>query len=110
MTAELPASLDGVRLLHLACGAGELSLDLARRGAEVIGVDPSRADVLAARARASALAVPARFVISDIADLRHMLPEPESFAIVVTDERTAEANADIVEWFLEPGGRLVVAG
>ncbi len=105
---KLPESLEGVRILHLACGAGKLSLDLARRGAEVIGVDPSRADVLVARQQASALGLAARFVISEIEDLRHMLPEPESFAIVLAAPSVAEAHAGIVEWFLEPGGRLLL--
>ena len=71
---ELPESLEGVRLLHLECGAGKLSLDLARRGAEVIGVDQSREDVLAARQRASDSSIAARFVISDVA--------PEMLSIV----------------------------
>jgi 2-polyprenyl-3-methyl-5-hydroxy-6-metoxy-1,4-benzoquinol methylase len=106
---ELPPALDGVRVLHLGCGAGELSLELAGRGAVIIGVDPSREHVLAARAGASALGVPARFVISQIADLRHMLPEPESFGVVLATPVIAEQHADIVEWFLEPGGRLVTS-
>jgi 2-polyprenyl-3-methyl-5-hydroxy-6-metoxy-1,4-benzoquinol methylase len=109
VAVDLPASLDGVRVLHLACGAGETSLDLARRGAVVIGVDPSREDVLEARHAASVAGIAARFVISDITDLRHMLPEPESFGIVLAPALVAEEHAAIVAWFLEPGGRLVLA-
>jgi 2-polyprenyl-3-methyl-5-hydroxy-6-metoxy-1,4-benzoquinol methylase len=108
VAADLPASLDGVRVLHLACGAGEKSLDLARRGAMVIGVDPSREDILSARHEASVLGIAARFVISEIEDLRHMLPEPESFGVVLAPTLVAEAHADIVGWFLEPDGRLVL--
>lgn len=105
---ELPDSLEGIRVLHLACGSGDLSLEFARRGAEVIGVDPSRGDIVAARDRASVAGVAARFVISDLAELRHMLPEPESFEIVVASQRVADENTDIVEWFLRPNGRLML--
>ena len=38
----LPADLTGRRVLDAGCGAGQVSVEMARRGAEVIGVDLSR--------------------------------------------------------------------
>ncbi|MEM6661439.1 MAG: magnesium protoporphyrin IX methyltransferase [Pseudomonadota bacterium] len=38
---RLPADLHGQRVLDAGCGAGQLSVELARRGAEVLGVDIS---------------------------------------------------------------------
>ncbi|MEM6619928.1 MAG: magnesium protoporphyrin IX methyltransferase [Pseudomonadota bacterium] len=48
----LPTDLAGARVLDAGCGAGQLAVDLARRGAEVVAVDisPSLLDVAARRA------------------------------------------------------------
>ncbi|MEO1564044.1 MAG: magnesium protoporphyrin IX methyltransferase [Pseudomonadota bacterium] len=37
----LPASLDGLRVLDAGCGAGPLSIEMAKRGAHVVAVDIS---------------------------------------------------------------------
>ncbi|MHA7874945.1 magnesium protoporphyrin IX methyltransferase [Roseivivax sp.] len=39
LLAALPADLSGARVLDAGCGAGQLSQELARRGADVLGVD-----------------------------------------------------------------------
>jgi trans-aconitate methyltransferase len=41
----------GERVLDLGCGEGTLTQDIVARGAEVVGVDSSRAQIAAARAR-----------------------------------------------------------
>ena len=46
------ASLQGLRILDIGCGAGLLSEPLARLGAQVIGIDPSESNIAAARAHA----------------------------------------------------------
>ncbi|HEU0223039.1 MAG TPA: class I SAM-dependent methyltransferase [Paracoccaceae bacterium] len=48
---ELLAPRPGERILDLGCGDGALTVEIARRGAEVRGVDASPAMVEAARAR-----------------------------------------------------------
>ena len=44
---------DGKTVLDLGCGGGFMSEAMAKRGATVIGVDPTEAAVVAARAHAS---------------------------------------------------------
>ena len=48
---QLPADLRGARILDAGCGTGALAFELARRGAEVIGVDISPQLVEIARKR-----------------------------------------------------------
>ena len=45
------ASLEGKRVLHLQCGTGEATLELAALGGVVTGVDPSEESLDAARER-----------------------------------------------------------
>jgi SAM-dependent methyltransferase len=112
-----PAGLDGLRVLHLQCHSGADSLVLAERGATVVGVDASRPAILAARSLAAdvGLAERSRFIIANVYELRHMLPEPESFDLVYTTWGTIGWLPDVAEWariiawFLKPGGRLYFA-
>lgn len=57
------------RVLDLACGFGRHSLELARRGFEVTGVDITPAYIQYAQAQAQAERLPARFICADIRDL-----------------------------------------
>jgi D-alanine-D-alanine ligase len=47
----------GARVLDVGCGAGRHSIELARRGYRVVGIDPSPAMIEAARAQAAAAGV-----------------------------------------------------
>lgn len=49
--ASLPADLSGRRILDAGCGTGALAVEMARRGAEVVGVDLSPTLVDLARER-----------------------------------------------------------
>ncbi len=51
MLSRLPADLNGVRVLDAGCGAGQMTAELAARGADVVAVDISPALVEIARAR-----------------------------------------------------------
>lgn len=51
LLANLPTDLAGLRLLDAGCGAGQLSIELAQRGAEVVGVDISPSLLKIARQR-----------------------------------------------------------
>jgi SAM-dependent methyltransferase len=112
-----PEGLEGKRILHLQCHFGADTLALAQRGAEVVGVDFSKPAIVYARALAAELGLAdrSRFVIANIYDLRHTLPQPESFDIVFTTWGTIGWLPDvaewarIVEWYLKPGGALYFA-
>ena len=39
MLAALPADLSGWRILDAGCGTGAMSIELSRRGADVLGID-----------------------------------------------------------------------
>jgi magnesium-protoporphyrin O-methyltransferase len=51
MLSRLPADLSGHRVLDAGCGAGQMTIELARRGAEVLATDISPALVRIAQER-----------------------------------------------------------
>ena len=59
----------GMQVLDAGCGPGRHSLELARRGIEVTGIDLSPDFVALARAAAEAEGLPARFEVLDIREL-----------------------------------------
>jgi SAM-dependent methyltransferase len=112
--AEL-GSVAGLRVLHLQCHIGSDTLALAQRGAVVTGIDFSAPAIDAARALAAELGLAARFVISDVYGAPTALPEPGGFDLVYTSWGTTVWLPDIVRWaevvawFLRPGGALYFA-
>jgi SAM-dependent methyltransferase len=71
----------GASLLDVACGSGQLGLIAARRGVRVTGVDIATNSIVAARDRAAAEGLDARFDEGDA----EALPYPdESFDVVAT--------------------------
>jgi SAM-dependent methyltransferase len=74
---QVPA---GARLLDVACGSGQLALMAAARGATVTGVDIAANLVRAARGRAAAAGLDARFDEGDAEDL----PYPAASFDIVT--------------------------
>jgi len=98
----------GKTLLHLQCHFGLDSLSWARLGARVTGADFSEEGIAAARSLAAELAIPARFVVSNLYDLPTVLDE--RFDIVYTSGGVLGWLPDIVGWakvaahFVAPGG------
>jgi SAM-dependent methyltransferase len=96
----------GERVLDVGCGAGRTSLDAARAGGHVLGVDVSERMLERARQRAAGSA---EFVLGDAQT--HPF-EPASFDVVISrcglmffaDPDAAFAN---IRRALRPGGRLV---
>jgi SAM-dependent methyltransferase len=117
LESYFPEGLSGKRVLHLQCHFGADTLALAQRGAEVVGVDFSKPAVVEARRLAAELGLDdrSRFVNANVYDLRHTLPQPESFDVVYTTWGTIGWLPDvaewarIVEWYLKPGGKLYFA-
>lgn len=114
--AEL-GPVDGLRVLHLQCHFGRDSLILAQRGARVVGLDFSGPAIAAARNLAAELGLGerARFVEADLYDAPTAVPEPESFDLAFVTWGAinwlpdVRRWAEIVAWFLKPGGALYLA-
>ncbi len=108
LLAHLPAAPAAVA--DLGCGTGSLSVLLAAEGYAVTGLDFAPAMIRAARAKARAEGVSARFVLSDAAE--PALP-PGSFDVVLVRHvlwAMPDADAALAAWLrlLLPGGTLVL--
>ncbi|MFF8640882.1 class I SAM-dependent methyltransferase [Streptomyces sp. NPDC015345] len=97
------------RVLDIGCGTGVFALLLARRGIEVVGVDPAGASVDVARAKQGAEQV--RWLVGDATAL-----PPLRVDLATMTANVAQAIADPADWqgtlrgayeALRPGGRLV---
>lgn len=103
----------GGRVLDLCCGPGRHSLELARRGYPVTGVDRSAAYVAQARARAEAEGLRVEFVVEDM----RRFVRAESFDAVINMftsfgyfEDPAEDRLVLEHAFtsLKPGGSILL--
>jgi SAM-dependent methyltransferase len=108
LLAHLPAAPAAVA--DLGCGTGSLSVLLAGDGYAVTGLDYAPAMIRAARAKARAAGVSARFVLSDAA--APTLP-PASFDVVLARHvlwAMKDVSAALGAWLrlLLPGGTLVL--
>jgi len=71
LLGALPADLNGARVLDAGCGTGAMSAELARRGAEVVGVDISPALIGIAESRMpEAVRTRVRLLAGDMLDER----------------------------------------
>lgn len=103
---ELSTSNFQLSILDVACGTGDLTLDLLRRGHRVTGVDLSEQMLALARRKAAA----ARFQLADA----EALPFPDASFDAVTcafgirNFVHLEKGLDEMLRVLKPGGRLVI--
>jgi 2-polyprenyl-3-methyl-5-hydroxy-6-metoxy-1,4-benzoquinol methylase len=106
-------SVEGRTLLHLQCHFGLDTLSWARLGATVTGADFSEEAIRTARALASELGIPAKFVLSNLYDLPTALHGV--FDVVYTSKGVLGWLPDIPGWarvaahFVKPGGFFYVA-
>jgi SAM-dependent methyltransferase len=102
----------GHRVLDVPCGDGRISIELARAGIRVSGVDRCAESVRSARRRSDAAGLPARFEVGDM----RRLPLREPFDAVFNwwgsfgyfDDET---NAAVLRGFagqVSPRGRVLV--
>jgi SAM-dependent methyltransferase len=102
--------VQGRTLLHLQCHFGLDTLSWARLGATVTGADFSEEAIVAARALADELKIPATFVVANLYDLPDALDG--QFDIVYTSCGVLNWLPDIRGWarvashFVRPGGFL----
>ena len=103
----------GKTLLHLQCHFGMDSLDWARRGARVTGVDLSDKAIQEAQQLNAEMGLDARFVCCNVLDTAAHVPD--QFDIVFTSYGTIGWLPDLVPWAqmiaekLKPGGIFYIA-
>lgn len=106
--------LTGKRVLDVACGNGLLSLDMACKGADVVGFDFSDALIALAREQSSKAEQAVEFRALDATSTEDLgrLSGPFDAAVCVMalhDIHALEALAEALERVLEPGGVFVFA-
>lgn len=110
---DLLGDIKDKSILHLQCHFGQDSLSMARMGAFVTGVDFSEAAIEKAREINDKLGTHAEFICCDVYSLKQHLDK--KFDIVFTSYGTIgwlpDMNqwADIVSYFIKPGGKFVFA-
>ncbi len=111
----LLGDVGGLSVLHLLCNSGQDSLCLARRGAEVTGVDISDEAVEFATRLSLEAALPARFERSDVYPwLEHAAADRRAFDVVFLSYGALlwlselDAFARGAAAVLAPGGRVVI--
>jgi SAM-dependent methyltransferase len=104
----------GKSLLHLQCHFGMDTLSWARHhGAVATGIDFSEPAIVQARALASDLQIPARFIVSNVYDAPAALDE--LFDVVFTSYGVLCWLPDLARWaqvaahFVKPGGCFYIA-
>ncbi|WP_435349100.1 class I SAM-dependent methyltransferase [Haloarchaeobius sp. HRN-SO-5] len=104
-------------VLDLGCGTGELSLFLARRGYDVLGIDLSTVAIRQARAKARWRRIEAEFLVWDALYLRRLAVAGLSFRTVVDcamyhvlGELERERLVTELESVVPSGGRYCVLG
>jgi SAM-dependent methyltransferase len=105
---DLLGSAAGLRVLDVACGHGRVTRELARRGAEVAGVDIS--GVLLGRAREAEQAEPLgiRYLQADVSSSAAGL-DAAGFDVVTCNFGLSDIDgaAAVISGALRPGGRFV---
>jgi len=101
----------GTRMLDVACGAGQIAIPAARTGVRVTGIDIAANSIEAARSRARAEGVDARFEEGDAEAIAY---EDGEFDLVVSligamfAPRPERVAAELVR-VCRPGGRIAMA-
>jgi len=98
----------GKKLLHLQCHFGMDTLSFARLGADVTGIDISDKSIKKAIELSEELAIPARFIRSNVYEIDNVLNEP--FDIIYTSYGAInwldnlDSWAKLISRYLKPGG------
>ena len=108
----LTAAKPGQRVLDVCCGTGDLTLALAERGCETVGIDFSQPMLEVARSRGEAVASPLRpqFLHGDALHLPFPDAEFDVITIAYGLRNLADVDRGLRELLrvLRPAGRLVI--
>jgi 23S rRNA (uracil1939-C5)-methyltransferase len=106
---EMAGAREGVEILDLFCGAGNLSLPAARRGAKVRGIDSDALAVAAAERNARRLGVStARFIAMDAAQGLQFLARARYRPEVVILDPPRTGAAELMEPLTRLGPRHII--
>jgi len=110
---DLAGDVRGQRVLDFGCGEGDLAVQLAERGAQVLGTDPDRCSVACAHARHAAR-TNLRFQHLPASDYI-LLDQLEPFDLAILSvvlgnvpEPTGVALMNAIAHAVRPGGRLLL--
>jgi SAM-dependent methyltransferase len=103
----------GLRVLDVACGHGRITRELARRGAEVVGIDISARLIARAIAAERDQPLGIRYIHADVtagpADLGAVMFDAVTCNFGLSDIDNLDAAAAAVSGALKPAGRFVFA-
>jgi 2-polyprenyl-6-hydroxyphenyl methylase/3-demethylubiquinone-9 3-methyltransferase len=105
------ACFKGLRVLDIGCGGGILCEPLARLGAVVTGVDPSEANIEAARLHAAQADLMIHYVCGAAEDLVSASPRFDLVLAMEVVEHVAAVNLFVRSCaaLVKPGGLMIVA-
>jgi len=103
----------GARLLDVGCGFGRHTIELARRGYDVLGIDPAAAMIVAARQRAATAAVSPQFRQERGEQFQTETPFDAAICLFtslgqITEQGENSGLVQRVQAALKPGGQFVV--
>ena len=102
--AELLAPQSGERILDIGCGTGQLTAEIAKQGAQVVGLDNSANMIGQARQNYPGLS----FVLADATSFHFEEPFDAVFSNAALHwVKQAEEAAESIARALKPGGRFV---
>jgi 2-polyprenyl-6-hydroxyphenyl methylase/3-demethylubiquinone-9 3-methyltransferase len=103
--------LSGLRLLDIGCGGGILSEPLARIGAEVVGADPSEANIGVAQGHAEETGVTVDYRVTTAEDLADAGERFDVVLAMEVVEHVADVNLFVRRCaeMVKPGGLMIAA-